>query len=286
MTKTIQAVLKKTPHHQRHRFYRVEQHANKLCVEYGPVGSAGRQLSYRFDSALEAKEEGLRRILQKMTTDNYHDYSSRQSPIRRRHWRDETRIRRYSESLETVRSKIHKPRKTSALSSPSKNSPKIASSTKNKTQPSSVCSSSSTSSFTSTSTPTSSLLLWVDDVPGNNTRFVDRISLDAPHVRILQITTTEEAIQYLEAHPELKDASPTEFRIITDRTRHEPKASVFQWNPYAGEELVMWVRENGYSAPILMFCGRPDEVMSLEHLYPDVRIARDPSEGIDFGSMK
>eukprot|EP01116_Phalansterium_solitarium_P001061 TRINITY_DN1085_c0_g5_i1.p1 TRINITY_DN1085_c0_g5~~TRINITY_DN1085_c0_g5_i1.p1 ORF type:complete len:987 (-),score=351.91 TRINITY_DN1085_c0_g5_i1:134-3094(-) len=107
-----------------------------------------------------------------------------------------------------------------------------------------------------TATDAERRVLWVDDNPENNTKEADAAKASYA-IDVVQTVSTAEAQAYLAAHPELKTAASNEFRIITDCFRVDEGED-------AGLNLVKWLRGNGWTAPVLVYCGNMMNVLEMQ----------------------
>mmetsp|Transcript_18819 Transcript_18819/g.30912 ORF Transcript_18819/g.30912 Transcript_18819/m.30912 type:complete len:280 (+) Transcript_18819:69-908(+) len=123
-------------------------------------------------------------------------------------------------------------------------------------------------------------VMWVDDNP----QWIEReLEMIQDHVRVVQKTSTTEAIRFLEANPAFKDAPPLQFRVITDRSRMEAS----RLNDDAARNLISWMRtHDGWAnTPILVFCGKASSAAPLTREFQHVKVTDHSSEAITFGIL-
>ena len=65
------------------------------------------------------------------------------------------------------------------------------------------------------------IILWVDDNPENNIAEVKEAE-KTYLLKVVQKKSTNEAMSFLKANPNLKEAPPSHFRVITDCYRYSP----------------------------------------------------------------
>ncbi|KAL6067847.1 Tripartite motif-containing protein 3 [Balamuthia mandrillaris] len=103
------------------------------------------------------------------------------------------------------------------------------------------------------------VLLWVDDQPDNNAKEV-AIATGLGWT-VVQKKSTQEAKEYLEANPDLKARPFASFRIISDIFRPDEGDD-------AAKNLITWLRENGWATPVMIYCGKSLNAISLQALFP------------------
>eukprot|EP00698_Gefionella_okellyi_P020409 TRINITY_DN6396_c1_g1_i1.p1 TRINITY_DN6396_c1_g1~~TRINITY_DN6396_c1_g1_i1.p1 ORF type:complete len:488 (-),score=146.88 TRINITY_DN6396_c1_g1_i1:475-1938(-) len=103
---------------------------------------------------------------------------------------------------------------------------------------------------------TAKTVLWVDDKPDNNAAEV--AEMQASGIELVQATSTQEAVAWLEAHGELAKAHSAVFRVITDSFRPED-------GEYAAQRLIEYLRTHKWRAPVFVYVScDPVDVISLE----------------------
>jgi methionine synthase II (cobalamin-independent) len=94
------------------------------------------------------------------------------------------------------------------------------------------------------------LLIWVDDIPSNNSDMVKGI--EDRGVEVIQLTSTRMAEKWAQEFSWLLNWMDVKFKVVSDMVRVEDGVN----NYYAGIDLLeRFYNIKGYSTPILVFCG-------------------------------
>lgn len=106
------------------------------------------------------------------------------------------------------------------------------------------------------------ILIWVDDVPTNNTSIVQEAKLKG--IALHEFVTTKQAIEFISKS--LSELSGSAVRIITDMFRIEEGKEV----PFAGEELIRALFFKGYNYPLFCFTSSDSNIARLKESYPHI----------------
>eukprot|EP00727_Mastigamoeba_balamuthi_P006678 m51a1_g2630 putative C-tail anchored protein (1328) ;mRNA; r:564817-570295 len=108
-------------------------------------------------------------------------------------------------------------------------------------------------------------VLWVDDHPENNED--EAAEARARYgLAVTQCTSTSDALEHLDEHPDLKTRDPSHFRIVTDLHRDDEGDD-------AGKNLIEWLRRHGWNTPVLIFCRYSEAGLPLASSNNNVLVA-------------
>lgn len=94
------------------------------------------------------------------------------------------------------------------------------------------------------------IIVWVDDIPKNNEKYI--ASLLEKNLQVVQLVSTKMAMQWASEFNWLLNWMDVKFKVISDMVRIENGTP----NYYAGIDLLeQFYNIQGYSTPILVFCS-------------------------------
>lgn len=109
-------------------------------------------------------------------------------------------------------------------------------------------------------------LLWVDDIPSNNTTYVQ--TAQSKGVNVIQLKSTAEALVYVQSYQYLLQQGLSQFRIVTDGGRTEQNgAGGLTYYPTAYRSLVEVLRGTfNYQQTIAIFTAPGNVIPDLQSL--------------------